>query len=168
MSKGVGPAVSDQSFNEMGRVWYEENWTIFFIAVGIYCLVHRTHDTWSGAYGVLVGLSIGNNSEVFIRLNFPILLIAMSNSLCSGCPAQTWRLSTMSIRFLSRVGVLILSGSNFKAEHCTMFTFFLCAVIRHLKSVYMGHCHSLCSVFLNLTNGDSILSRLVHPLPTNW
>ena len=44
MSKGVGPVVLD-CFNQMRRVWYEENWTIFFIAVGIYCLVHRTFIT---------------------------------------------------------------------------------------------------------------------------
>ena len=61
----------------------------------------------------------------------------MSNSLCSECPAHSWRLSTMSISFLSRVGVLIFSGSNFKAEQCAMFLSFPYAVTRHLKSVYM-------------------------------
>ena len=43
----------------------------------------------------------------------------------------------MSISFLSREGVWILSGSNFKAEHCVMFTSFPCAVTRHLKSEYI-------------------------------
>lgn len=43
----------------------------------------------------------------------------------------------MSISFLSREGVWILSSSNFKAEQCVMFTSFPCAVTRHLKSEYI-------------------------------
>ena len=59
MSKGVWPAVSDR-FNQMWRVWYEEDWTIFFIAVGIHCLVHRTFNTIQPHH--VVELAIGGTT----------------------------------------------------------------------------------------------------------